>query len=116
NGEIKIDGRDITVDLEGNISVDGKQVGSLKIVDFEKPYHLDKIGENYFVKNDETNTGKSTENTEVNQGYLELSNVNAVKSLTEMIEVLRAYESYQKAIQSMDEMTSKAINEVGKLV
>ena len=116
NGEIKIDGRDITVDLEGNISVDGKQVGSLKIVDFEKPYKLDKVGENYFVINDENNMEKTNENTEIKQGYLELSNVDAVKSLTEMIEVLRAYESYQKAIQSIDEMTSKAINEVGRLV
>ncbi|MDY6971873.1 MAG: flagellar basal body rod C-terminal domain-containing protein, partial [Thermodesulfobacteriota bacterium] len=55
------------------------------------------------------------EGTEVMQGFIELSNVDAIRGMTEMIEVLRAYESYQKVIQSIDEVTSKAINEVGRL-
>jgi flagellar basal-body rod protein FlgF len=115
-GEIKLEGRDVTVDIKGNVSVDGKEVASLKIVDFEKPYSLKKIGDNFFSIEGQAITGVQTKDIGVRQGYIELSNVDAVKSMTEMIEVLRAYESYQKAIQSMDEMTSKAINEVGRLV
>jgi flagellar basal-body rod protein FlgG len=34
--------------------------------------------------------------------------------MTEMIEVLRGYETYQKVIKSVDDANSKAINEVGK--
>jgi flagellar basal body rod protein FlgG len=35
--------------------------------------------------------------------------------MTEMIEVLRGYESYQKVIRSADEATARSINEVGKV-
>jgi flagellar basal body rod protein FlgG len=33
--------------------------------------------------------------------------------MTEMIEVLRGYESYQKTMRSIDEMNAKLINDVG---
>ena len=55
------------------------------------------------------------DNFRVSQGFIELSNVEVVKMMTEMIEVLRGYESYQKVIQASDESNSKAINDVGKL-
>jgi flagellar basal-body rod protein FlgG len=35
--------------------------------------------------------------------------------MTEMIEVLRGYESYQKVIRSVDDINAKAINDVGKI-
>ncbi len=52
--------------------------------------------------------------TGVSQGFIELSNVNAIRMMTEMIEVLRGYESYQKAIKTADEANAKAINDVGR--
>ena len=51
----------------------------------------------------------------VRQGFLELSNVDPVRMMTEMIEVLRGYESYQKAIRALDEASAKSINEVGRV-
>jgi flagellar basal-body rod protein FlgG len=54
------------------------------------------------------------EDFRVSQGYLELSNVDVVRMMTEMIEVLRGYESYQKTIRSIDDMNAKMINEVGR--
>jgi flagellar basal-body rod protein FlgG len=50
----------------------------------------------------------------VAQGFLEMSNVEAVRSMTEMIEILRGYESYQRVIRSIDEANAKSINEVGR--
>jgi flagellar basal-body rod protein FlgG len=105
--------KQFAVGEDGNISVDGKQVDSLRIVDFAQPYSLTKIGDTLFkpaVGTGETNA----DDIKVSQGFIELSNVDAVKMMTEMIEVLRGYESYQKVIRSMDEVNSKAINEVGK--
>ena len=55
------------------------------------------------------------ENFRVSQGFIELSNVDAVKMMTEMIEVLRGYESYQKVIQAADDANSKAINQIGTI-
>lgn len=114
-GEIKIEGRNIAIDVEGNISVDGKRVGTMKIIDFQRPYALDKVGDTLFAQSTEEVGEKIAEEVNVNQGFLELSNVDAVKVMTEMIEVLRAYESYQKVIRCVDEINSKAINEVGTL-
>ena len=53
-------------------------------------------------------------NTQVEQGYIEASNVNAVRAMTTMIEAMRSYETNTKLIQSMDDMTRKAIEEVGR--
>lgn len=114
-GEIRIDGRDVAVDAEGNLSVDGTVVGTIKIVDFPEPYQLAKIGESFFALNDPEVKEEKAEGIEIMQGVIELSNVDPVRTMTEMIEVLRTYESYQKIIQSVSETTAKAINEVGTL-
>jgi flagellar basal-body rod protein FlgF len=44
-GEIRIDGTDISVDDEGKISVDGGEVGALKIVTVTQPGSLKKNGQ-----------------------------------------------------------------------
>jgi flagellar basal body rod protein FlgG len=37
----------------------------------------------------------------------------AVKEMTRMIEVIRSYETYQKILQSFDEVEARASNDVG---
>lgn len=114
-GEIKIDDQDFAIDGEGNISVDGKQVDTLKIVNFTDPHSLKKVGNTLFAPATSEFTEEKAEGFTVNQGFIELSNVDAVKVMTEMLEVLRGFESYKKVIQSIDDVTSKAINDVGRL-
>jgi len=114
-GEIVMDGGRIEIDSEGNVKDDGGLVGTLKIVDFPEPIQLQKAGNSFFIPANPEIQGEPVECPQVMQGYLERSNVSAVKSMTEMIQVLRGYESYQKIIQSLDEATTKAVNEVGRL-
>ena len=104
-----------SVDENGNISVSGNQIDRLRIVDFPQPYNLIKVGETLFKSPDNGTTEIPTEKVKVSQGFIELSNVDGVKMMTEMIEVLRGYESYQKIIRSVDEVNSSAINEIGIL-
>lgn len=54
-------------------------------------------------------------NPRVVSGALETSNVNLVREMVSMIELLRAYESHQKVIQAHDETLSRAINELPKI-
>jgi len=122
SGEITVDGQEnpqrhkkFSVDEEGNISVDGNQIDSLRLVDFQPPYNLSKVGEALFKPADSGPAEIQAGDVRVSQGFLELSNVDAVKMMTEMIEVLRGYESYQKIIRSVDEVNSRAINEIGKM-
>jgi flagellar basal-body rod protein FlgF len=122
SGEISIDSKEdpyqykkFSVDEEGNISVDGNQVDSLRLVDFPQPYNLSKVGESLFKPADSGPGETQAKDVRISQGFIELSNVDAVKMMTEMIEVLRGYESYQKIIRSVDEVNSRAINEIGQL-
>jgi len=103
------------VDEQGNVAVDGKQVGSLRIVDFAETNLLSKAGDTLFKPPAAGLPETKAEDVRVSQGYIEMSNVDSVKMMTEMIEVLRGYESYQKIIQSADETYSQAINRVGSL-
>jgi len=114
-GPINIEGNTFSVDVKGNISVDGTQADTIKIVGFEKPGALKKTGNSLFKIADKNAVETKAENTGVSQGFIELSNVNAIRMMTEMIEVLRGYESYQKAIKTADETTAKAINDVGRV-
>ena len=114
-GEIEIDGKNIAVDGKGNVSVDGNQVDTIKIVDFPQPYALKKSGNSLFTLTDISITENEAKEVEVRQGFVELSNVDAIRMMTEMIEILRGYESYQKIIQSINDVSLKAINDVGRL-
>ena len=114
-GPIKIDSTDFSVDKEGNISVKGSLVDKIKIVNFPEKTNLQKVGDNLFTPVDPQVAVGKAEDVEVKQGFIERSNVNTIKVMTEMIETLRAFEAYQKIIQSTSDATSQAINEVGKL-
>ena len=48
-----------------------------------------------------------------NQGYLEQSNVNLSNEMTDMITTMRAFETNQKIVQTLDETLGKAANEIG---
>lgn len=113
-GKITLDGNNISVDQEGNISVDGLYENTFKIVNFDDPNSLVKSGDTSFVPADPSVRGRDVESYQLQQGAIELSNVNPVKVMTEMIEVHRAFESYQKIIKSMDETVSKSLTEIGR--
>ena len=49
------------------------------------------------------------------QGYLEKSNVDAVKEMVQMITALREFETYQKAIHSFDESIARVLDEMAKI-
>ena len=112
-GEITIDGSEVRFDGSGNVVVDGVVADKLKIVTISEPAALQKIGQSLFQLDETKGAEEPLEYGGVQQGFLEGSNVNAVKVMTELIEVQRGYESYQKMIKTMDEMASRVISGVG---
>ena len=73
-----------------------------------------KMGDTLFKPPEDGPAPQEAEDTRVSQGFIEASNVDVVKMMTEMIAVLRGYETYQKVIRSAHEAYAKSINEVGK--
>jgi flagellar basal-body rod protein FlgG len=97
------------------VIVDGNPVGSLEIVDFPKPYQLQKTGAALFIPAEPGGGEQPAGKTEVRQGFLENSNVNPILEMAQLIETTRYNESCLKAIRSYDDMAAKAANEFGKL-
>ncbi|GJL78849.1 MAG: flagellar basal-body rod protein FlgF [Nitrospinaceae bacterium] len=122
NLPIKIDltaGGRISIDASGGISLgDGLQnipVGNFKLVNFEDPTKLKKQGDG-LLKLEGAGAGeKPPGNLRVQQGFLEASNVNAIEEMTNMIVTLRAFEAYQKVIQSIDQADDQAVNTIGRV-
>jgi flagellar basal-body rod protein FlgF len=115
SGTLTIPGNDMVVDGQGNITVNGVSVGQFDVVDFDDPKNLVKAGMSLFQNISDDPGRAPSADMEVKQGYLELSNVNIAEEMIQMIHSLRAFESYQKAIKVLDEMDSKAVNEVSRL-
>lgn len=109
-GPITVQGRQIDVNESGEVFVDNVSVGALKIVDFQDKSKLGKLNDGVFA----TDAAGEEIKAAVSQGYLEASNVEAVKEIVQMITSLREFESYQKVIQAFDEASSKVTNEMGK--
>ncbi len=104
---------DFTVDYTGAIWQNEQIVGNIDLVDFENYDFLEKFGENLYQPVD--GAVKTASNARIEQGVLEMSNVNSVYEMVEMISVSRAYEANQKVIQAIDNDLDKAANQLGKI-
>jgi len=109
-GPILVKGKKIEVSSEGEIFVDGASVDTLKLIEFSNKENLQRLNGGIFTTNEAGEEIKS----QVEQGYLEASNIDVVKEMVQMIMALRDYEAYQKMIQGFDEATGKVVNEMGK--
>ncbi|MRR05582.1 MAG: flagellar basal-body rod protein FlgF [Deltaproteobacteria bacterium] len=112
---IIINGGSVSFDAKGKIFVEGQEAGSIDVLDFPKPYDLRKIGSALFMPNDPDATPQATKDTVVRQGYLEGSNVNALEEMVRMIETTRSSETCQRMVQNYDQLTGKAVNDLGKV-
>ena len=114
-GRIKLDPmQDASISAAGVIAQgNGTVIDTLKIVDFENYDYLEHYGENYY----QAVEGAKQVNAEasVNSGYLEMSNVQVVTEMIDMISVTRAYETNQKIMQTYDDTLEIATTQLGKL-
>jgi flagellar basal-body rod protein FlgF len=110
-GPIKLPEGVIQISESGDVSVNGAKVDTIKIVDFKQTGDLTKAGGDMFFSKAKPFAAKAM----VKQGYLERSNVGVVKEMIKMIEMVREFEMFQKAIQCFDEAQGKATNEIGRV-
>ena len=113
NGPITIDGSKVSIGGDGQVTVDNEPVDILMVVDFENLQLLGKEGSSYYSYKGEERDIFTVQDVSVKQSYLESSNVKATEEMIKMIETYRAFESVQKAIQSIDKITDRMINDYG---
>ncbi len=104
------------VDEEGGIHQNGELVGQIAVVEVVDPNTLEKEGLNLFVaKGGGMPTTRPAQDYRLVQGALEESNATVVREMVGMIDSFRGFESYQKAIQVMQEIDQKAAAQVGRV-
>jgi flagellar basal-body rod protein FlgF len=102
------------VDRRGNVYENREIVGRLQLLEFPEEELLWKEGNNLFQAPVDVNPYFS-ESTVVFQGYLEESNADLARQMTDLIKVRRSYEASQKIAQVYDRLLSRAANELGSL-
>jgi flagellar basal-body rod protein FlgF len=111
---VRIQGSRVEIDSKGGVTVDGEVTGAISVVDFEKPYTLTKIGSALFVASD-PQAAPLAGKAQIQQGYLEGSNVESISEMVQMIETNRYFEACSKVIQNFDSISSRAANDIGKV-
>lgn len=90
-------------------------LGKVSVIDVPKKDQLQKQGSSlYSFKPNAQPEVQVLTNPSLRQGFLESSNVNIVKEMTDMIQATRVFESTQKAISAYDGMNDKLVNVVGQ--
>jgi flagellar basal-body rod protein FlgF len=114
-GPLVVSGGSVEIDSAGAVSVDGKEIGRLRVDSVPAGAQLAHAGANLFLP-DAAGQPLPEEQRLVKQGSLEASNVNTVGSLVDMIEIQRAYSAVQRAVTTLDDIRSTIANEIGKPV
>jgi flagellar basal-body rod protein FlgG len=118
---VPADTQDVIISSDGTVSVRAggstapTAIGNIELATFANPAGLKNIGHNLMVETPASGTpvagapgvdGLGT----VQQGILEMSNVQVVEEMVTMITAQRAYELSSKAVQVADEMVRLANN------
>jgi flagellar basal-body rod protein FlgG len=113
NGPIKATGNEFKVSDDGVVSVDGKQVDRILVSVFEDPNDMKRAGSTAFHAG--TPKVRASSDFRIKQGFLEMSNVNALKEMVGLMQVMRNFEANQKALSANDQRLQKAVSELGRV-
>lgn len=119
---IPADATTITIGADGTVSVTqpgqqaAQQVGALQLALFPNPGGLNSIGKNLFLQTTASGDpiigtpGGSEGLGEIQQGWLEESNVNVVDEFIQMIMAQRSYEANSRVVSAADQMFQQLNN------
>jgi len=117
--EIRVQGTGggaISVSEKGEIFQGTQSLGRLSLLSVGNKDAVQKVGQSLYSFRDNLEPELSVAtNAKIHQGFLEGSNVNVIREMTDMIAATRTFESTQKAIQAYDQMAGKVVNDVPKL-
>lgn len=93
-----------------------RELDKLRIVSFENVGGLEKVGYTFFKATKESGPPQTVLfGVKLRTGMLEVSNVNPVREMVDLIKSQRAYEAASKVITTHDNLLGQAINNVGRV-
>ncbi|MBY0159294.1 MULTISPECIES: flagellar hook-basal body protein [Cytobacillus] len=107
------------VSEDGVITGEAGETARLGIMYAQNPESLRKEGDGLFAVTEESvlENAYNAQNVQfkLQQGYLERSNVDASRTMTDMMTAYRSFEANQKVLQAYDRSMEKAANEIGRI-
>ena len=114
-GPSVVEGDNVQIGADCTIYADENPIGKIRITTFADPHRLTRSAQGRFTDTTQSGTQNASD-FRIAGGYLEMSNVNAVKEMVNMMEIQRAFETYQKIILTITDMDKISTGRIGKLI
>lgn len=102
-----------SISADGVVSQQGAVIGKVALVSFDNLAALTKQGDGQF--SNDSNLATVPADGKVRQGMLEQSNVQPILQITRLIQVSRAYENVSQMMDQTGQLSTNAIDRLGKL-
>ncbi|MFK2825595.1 flagellar hook-basal body protein [Bacillus sp. B190/17] len=115
---IVLNSEEIAIDESGRITEEGRPAGQIGVAFAENPHLLIKEGDGLFRLEDGELPDVSSRNDvqfRIQQGFVEGSNVDTARTMTDMMSAYRTFEANQKLLTAYDRSMEKAANEIGRV-
>ena len=109
---ISVTSDQFTVHQDGSVEENGRIIAQLGIAGTDTPEQLIKLGSGLYQADEPLQNNPVAS---IHQGFIEASNVDTTRTMTDMLSAYRSFEANQKVVQAYDRSMEKAVNEVGKL-
>ncbi|MEK4027736.1 flagellar hook-basal body protein [Pseudobacillus sp. FSL P4-0506] len=115
---IQLNSDNIMIDENGQITEEGAPVGRIGLAFAENPNLLIKEGNGLLRLENGTLPEVDARNDvqfRMQQGFLEGSNIDTARTMTDMMSAYRTFEANQKVLAAYDRSMEKAANEIGRV-
>lgn len=103
----------LEIDRRGTITGKDGVIGKLRVVRFENEQAMRKVGDTMFET--DADPQPVDQRTELAQGMIEGSNVQAVLEVTRMIEIMRRFQSASRIVEQEHERARRAIEKISRV-
>lgn len=110
-GALHVAGRELVIEADGTVIVDGAKADRLRIETVADPARLEKEGHGRFRA---TTPTIEVPSARVKQGALEDGNVETLQETVEMIRIQRAYAAGVDAMRTLDVVMTTVTTDVGR--
>ena len=111
--------RHISISGDGQVEADGAIVNRIQLFNVDNLKNMEKMGHNLFKPRTNVQVAEGdayTSGARLEQGYMEVANVEVVSEMVNMIETQRQFEAYQKVMQTADTLDRQVNEKVGRRI
>jgi flagellar basal-body rod protein FlgG len=94
----------VTISTDGTVTVDGKTVGRIQLVDVPAPSGLEPTGSSSYVATASSGAATAVSGSTLEQGSLEGSNVDVAQEMSDMLNTQNNYSMLSRVLSTQDQL------------